>query len=508
MCTASCSQRSRTRNGVSPANIRVLVLGAGMAGLVAAHALERHGHPVEIIEASTRVGGRVHTHRFGNEPDAPAVELGAMRIPAHHRHTLDLVDRLDLAGELRPFTTLLSDDNAYLWTSAGPVRVGDAAVPLREDFRRELATHGPASRRFPDPVTNVGAWLTLVIDAVAPPDLREALRGDLRGPLLDLVGRVDLRPHLRGAAGERVDLKSLFAAHPGLRAACSGRLNSFLDDILTETGPELLRLHGGMDRLPHALLNRIQGPVHLGREVTGIAVRPDGVLVRAHARSGPSMHHADFAVCTLPFTALRRMPLAGLDTDKLAVIDEVDYCPATKVAFHCREPFWRTHGIEGGASFTGGRIRQTYYPPADAPPGQGAALLASYTIGDEATWLGLLPPRLRHRVVLDELAVFHPELRLPGMVLDAVSTAWGNGGPAQAGCTTRWGKSPNACEAERARAARPVHRLFFAGEHCSTAPAWIEGAIESALAAVDDLVRHRAPRRASIDRQDTPGGPR
>jgi len=479
-----------------------------MAGLVAAHELERHGHRVEIIEAATRVGGRVHTHRFGDEPDAPAVELGAMRIPARHRHTLDWVHRMGLGPELRPFTTLFSDDNAYLWTGAGPVRVGDAAMPLRQDFRRELATHHPEAGALSAPVTNVGAWLTVVIDAVAPPDLRDALRDDLRGPLLDLLGRVDLRPHERGARGERVDLTSLFTEHPELRAACSGRLNSFLDDILTETGPELLRLHGGMDRLPHAVLSRIAGRVHLGRRVTGIAVGRDGVSVRAHARSGHFVHHADFAVCTLPFPTLRRMPLAGLDADKLAVLDEVDYCPATKVAFHCREPFWRAHGIEGGASFTGGRIRQTYYPPADAPPERGAALLASYTIGAEATRLGLLPPRLRHRLVLEELSVFHPELRLPAMVLGAVSTAWGSGAPAQAGCTTRWGMSPDACETERARAARPVHRLFFAGEHCSTAPAWIEGAIESALAAVDDLVRHRSCRRTSAPRQDTPGGSR
>lgn len=473
----------------------VLVVGAGMAGLVAAYELERRGCRVEVLEGSHRVGGRVHTHRFGPGPGAPAVELGAMRIPTHHRRTLEYIRLLGLEGELRPFTTLLSEENAYLRTAGGFVRIRDAARPLCEGFRRELEIHRPGLRQAHE-VTVVGAWLTAVVDAIAPPDLREALRDDLRRQLLDLVACVDLLPHLRGAAGDRVDLHALFAAHPALRAGCSRRLNSFLDDILTETSPALLRLHGGMDRLPRALAARLAGPVRLGHRVVGLRSRRDEVLVRVRAGGRTTVRRADFAVCALPFPALRRIHLSGLDADKLAVLDAVHYCPATKVAFHCREPFWRAYGIEGGASYTGGSIRQTYYPAVDGTPGRGAALLASYTIGEEAARLGRLSPRRRHRLVLEELGAVHPELLRPGMVLGAVSTAWGDGSRWSVGCATRWGKSPEECEAERARAARPVNRLFFAGEHCSTAPAWIEGAVESALEAVEGLVAHGAVHRA------------
>lgn len=488
-----------------PAGPRVLVLGAGMAGLVAAYELERRGYRVEVLEGGPRIGGRVHTHRFGPGPGAPAVELGAMRIPTHHRHTLEYIRLLGLEGELRPFTTLLSEENAYLRTANGFVRIRDAARPLCEDFRRELAVHRPGLHHTHE-VTVFGAWLTAVVDAIAPPDLREALRDDLRRQLLDLVAAVDLLPHLRGAAGDRVDLHSLFAAHPGLRAGCSGRLGTFLDDILTETSPALLRLHGGMDRLPYGLAGRLTGPVRLGHRVVGLRVRQHDVLVRVRAGGRTTVRHADFAVCALPFTALRRIRVSGLDADKLAVLDAVQYCPATKVAFHCREPFWRAYGIEGGASYTGGSIRQTYYPAVDGIPGRGAALLASYTIGQEAERLGRMSPRRRHRLVLEELGAVHPELLRPGMVLGAVSTAWGDGSPWSAGCTTRWGKSPEECEVERARAARPVNRLFFAGEHCSTAPAWIEGAIESALEAVDGLVARGAGRRAGVSGHHDPAG--
>ncbi|GAA2924003.1 flavin monoamine oxidase family protein [Streptomyces thioluteus] len=476
----------------------VLVVGAGIAGLTAAYELERRHFRVDVVEADSRIGGRIRTHRFGTGPGAPSVELGAMRIPDRHRLTLEYIDRMGLTGKLRTFSTLLSEENAFLHTDGGFVRIRDASGPLCAGFRAGLGPQdsGPGSGSDPDPrpgehdpVVVFGAWLTAIVDAIAPPDLREALRADLRLQLLDLVSRIDPAPHLRGAARDRIDLHSLFSAHPDIRSGCSGRLNSFLDDILTETSPALLRLDGGMDQLPGRLAARLKGRIQCGRRVTGIDVRDDGVLVRIRGGARATVRRADFVVCTVPFPALRTMRLRGLDDDKRAVLDDVVYCPATKVALHCREPFWHDEGIRGGASFTGGLIRQTYYPPVDGSPGRGAALLASYTIGDEAERLGRLSARRRHRVVLDELAIAHPRLREPGMVLGATSAAWGHS-RRSVGCATRWGKSAAECEEERRRAARPVGRLFFAGEHCSAAPAWIEGAIASALDAVNALVHY------------------
>ncbi|MGK5637158.1 flavin monoamine oxidase family protein [Streptomyces sp. URMC 126] len=506
-----------TFDGIEQKRPRVLVLGAGVAGLTTAYELERRGFRVEVIEGDSRIGGRVLTHRFGTGPNAPAVELGAMRIPAHHRLTLEYIDRMGLTGKLRGFTTLLSEENAFLRVPSGFVRVREASGPLCENFRAELALRG-AGLRYDAPTVAFGAWLTAVVDATAPPELRAALRDDLHRQLLDLVARLDLTPHLRGPARDRIDLHSLFTAHPEIRTGCSGRLNSFLDDILTETSPALLRLEGGMDQLPRRLAGRLKGRLSCGRRVVGIDVRDDGVLVRVRAGARTAVEHADFVVCTLPFPALRRLRLSGVDDDKRAVLEDVVYCPATKVAVHCREPFWEDEGIRGGASFTGGLIRQTYYPTADAeaavdaraaaeagfapdarsaeggPPGRGAALLASYTIGDEAERLGRLPARRRHRLVLDELAAAHPRLRRPGMVLGVVSAVWG-ASRWSGGCATRWGRSAAECEMERLRAARPAGRLFFAGEHCSTAPAWIEGAIESALHAVHQVVHYAPPAR-------------
>jgi monoamine oxidase len=79
---------------------KVLILGAGMAGLVAAYELSKLGHDVTVLEARTRPGGRVHTLR---EPfsDGLYAEAGAARIPDNHDLTLKYVK--EFALELEPF---------------------------------------------------------------------------------------------------------------------------------------------------------------------------------------------------------------------------------------------------------------------------------------------------------------------------------------------------------------------------------------------------------------------
>ncbi|MFD4392065.1 flavin monoamine oxidase family protein [Streptomyces sp. NPDC058486] len=487
-------------------------MGAGMAGLVAAYELERLGFRVEVLEGSLRLGGRVHTHRFGAQEGAPFVELGAMRIPTAHHRTMGYVAHLGLADQVRPFRTLLSEENAFLATGGGYVRLKDAPRALVSEVRASLDLAG-----FREETVVFGAWLAAVVDAVAPPALRDGLRADLGGRLLGLVDEIDLTPHLRGGGKDRIDVHGLFAAHPGIRAGCGSRLDGFLDDILTETSPRLVRLACGMDQLVQRLAARIRGPIWLGQRATGFELAADHVRVRLGDGEAARVRRCDYVLCTVPFSVLRELPLAGFDEDKLAAVREVVYCPATKVAVHCREPFWEREGIRGGASFSGGRIRQTYYPTSgvDEPvavagdaggtgtgaraggagdPSLGAALLASYTIGEDADVLGGMPAPVRHRAVVEELGRMHPQLLRRGMVRGVASLAWGGHPWTRGGCTIRWGADPAGREEQRLRALRPQGRMYFAGEHCATEPAWIEGAVESALEAVELIARDEARR--------------
>src|SRR5262245_40696095 len=78
---------------------RVVVLGAGLAGLVAAYELKQQGHDVIVLEAQNRVGGRILTCR----DFAPGLyaEFGAMRIPRSHDLTLKYCTKFNLP--MKPF---------------------------------------------------------------------------------------------------------------------------------------------------------------------------------------------------------------------------------------------------------------------------------------------------------------------------------------------------------------------------------------------------------------------
>ncbi|GAA2899463.1 monoamine oxidase [Actinoplanes cyaneus] len=460
----------------------VVVLGAGVAGLSAAYELQRLGVPVEVLEGTRRLGGRIYTFHFGDSPDAPFAELGAMRIPAGHSNTLRYIAELGLADELRSFHSLLADKNAFLRTAETYVRMHDAARQLIGELREGLSHDGyhPETLMF-------GAWLTLVVDAIAPPGQRHDLRRDLRTRLLDHVERLNLAPFVRDN-GSAFDLHGVFAAHPALREACGGPLRGFLDDILLETSTELFRLRGGMDQLVRRLARRIQSPIRRHHEVIGLESRPDEVLVHLRVAGQHVVRRCAQVLCTLPFPVLRGMPLDGFGDDKLDVIHQVQYVPATKVALHCREAFWQREGINGGASSSGGRVRQTYYPPIDGDPAHGAVLLASYSVGEDAELLGRMSAAARYAAVLADLAPMHPQLLRPGMVLNARSLAWGQLPWSGGGCSVQWGLDPAVADEQRRRAQEPEGRIYFAGEHCSSRPAWIDGAIESAFDAVSRMV--------------------
>src|SRR6185503_19920758 len=96
---------------------KVAVIGAGMAGLVAASELRRAGHEPIVLEGLQRVGGRILTLR---EPFAPGLwaEAGAMRIPKSHVLTHALIDRFGLPT--RPFT--MDNPEAYCYFAGQRLR--------------------------------------------------------------------------------------------------------------------------------------------------------------------------------------------------------------------------------------------------------------------------------------------------------------------------------------------------------------------------------------------------
>jgi monoamine oxidase len=464
---------------------RITILGAGVAGLVAAYELERLGHQVEIMEGSSRIGGRIMTHRFGEGEDASYAELGAMRIPSEHKHVLHYIEEMGLSDKLCKFMTVFEEDNALMNIQGKIFRMKDAPNIFKQHYQGIFS-----DLRYSQKTRLFAAWLKTIVDAVAPGKLRESLEQDLNSHLMDELERLDLEPFF-SEDGNTIDLNSFIKANPSFRAACHKDLDMFFGDILVETSHDLLQLQGGTDQLIDRLVKSIEAPIKLNQEIVALRVREDGTEISWRENGQLHTHLFDYVLCTIPFSIVRKMELSGFDTDKLDAINNTVYCPATKVAFHCDRPFWQDNGIQGGASVSGEGTRQSYYPSV-----ANNAFLASYTIGDDADKMGMMSETDRYAYVEKVLSQLHPELEIPGMVLDKATIAWGNYKWSAGGCSIPWGGEEKDGLQQHfyyLEAARPQNRLFFAGEHCSKYPAWIQGSIESALEAIYEIVAYNKP---------------
>src|SRR5215475_5241135 len=120
---AESSYRGPIKLEGDPKGASVLILGAGLAGLVAAYELKKAGYKVQVLEYNDRVGGRCWSLRGGNSYTelggfTQRVEFdkglyfngGPWRIPFHHRGLLDYCKRFGVA--LEPFVHV--NNNAYL----------------------------------------------------------------------------------------------------------------------------------------------------------------------------------------------------------------------------------------------------------------------------------------------------------------------------------------------------------------------------------------------------------
>ena len=113
------------RGGLPPAqrsSRRIVIVGAGIAGLVAGWLLLRVGHRVTLLEARSRMGGRIYTHRM--PMGALFAEYGAMRFPRQHRLGQYLIHEL-FGLETAPFVA--HNDASYVHLNGQTIRNADFA---------------------------------------------------------------------------------------------------------------------------------------------------------------------------------------------------------------------------------------------------------------------------------------------------------------------------------------------------------------------------------------------
>ena len=350
---------------------RVVIVGGGLAGLVAAYVLEGQGHEPIVLEAQNRVGGRIYTLR----DFAPGLyaEAGGRRIPRVHDLTLRYCEQFKL--ELRPFVM----GNPKGLVHIGGVRMTAAEAQVSpERLPYELADHerGKSADQLWEAAT---AEIREMIESAGDEAWAEIVRRYDQYSLYEFL-------KVRGFSEEAIEF---YAVMNFVEADMHNAVVEILREDLGGAYVDMSTIAGGMDRLPNAFYQELEGSVRFGTEVRSIEQDDDGVRLRCRVGRHNLTLNGDYAICTLPFSVLRTVE-HRFSHDKERAIRQLNYHASTKILLQVAHRFWEEEdGIEGGATVTDLPIRRLNYPPSDPTTARGV-LLASYTWGQDALQWGAM----------------------------------------------------------------------------------------------------------------------
>ncbi len=452
---------------------RVLVLGAGISGLVVGHELGKLGYDVRILEARDRVGGVNQSIRGG------------------HTET-------DLDGRTQRCTF---DEGLYV--NAGPWRIrnGDAGVlgycrelgvPLEifvnENDESFLYYEGEEFGAFSGKRVRLreikadmrGHTAELLAKAVNDKALDLPLTEEDRERLLSyLVGEGYLDPTdhaYRGGnhrgGGEPHGLDALLAA------GFASRVRS-VDG--SGTRPPVFQPVGGMDQLPMAFGRVLRDRITLGVEVVELRQGEDGVrVVMEHTATGTREElSADYVVSCLPLTILSKID-ANLSDGLMETVRSTPYSGSAKIGLQMRRRFWEEDdGIYGGPTYSNLPLGQFAFP-SNGYGQQKGVVLGFYGNGSIE---GLVDRSNEERIehVLAHASRAHPQLREEfesGYCAFWARTRYSEGAFASGG-------GGGSERVERLRTPDP--RVFIGCAAASSSPGWMEGAVSAAWSAVDAL---------------------
>ncbi len=450
---------------------RVVIIGGGIAGLVAAFELKRQGHEPLVLEAQYRVGGRVQTLR----DFAPGLhaEAGAMRIPRVHDLTLAYCELFGI--QLRPF--VMGDPKTLVFIDGKRMTIADAdAHPEQLPF--DLADNEKGK-----------TWTELWNEATS--EFRAKYEAGGQASLDSLLREYDqysIQEFLvsRGFSEGALELYGVMSFR---EANMNAAVVEQLREIVGKSFEDMQEPVDGMDALPRAFYSQLKPNIRFGAEVMSIEQSPDEVTVHYRTNAGRYSVKGDYAVCAVPFSVLRDIEVTGVEfsREKQKAIRELNYNASTKILFQVRHRFWEGEdGIVGGTTVTDLPIRRICYPSFSDPANERGVLLASYTWGQDALRWGAMDAETMLEQALEDVAAIHPRIKEEYEV-GAVKDWYGD--PFARGAFALF--EPEQQTRLQGAIVQPEGRIHFAGEHTSLYHAWIQGALESGIRTAKEI--HEAP---------------
>ncbi|NLI27369.1 MAG: flavin monoamine oxidase family protein [Acetobacter sp.] len=469
---------------------RIVVLGAGLAGLLAAYELRKAGYTVQVLEFQNRGGGRNISLRGGdtltelggatqkvNFAPGNYINPGPWRIPYHHQGLLHYCQQFGVA--LEPFLQL--NHNAYVHSSNAfdgkPVRYREYASDFfgytAELIAKSIDQHKLDDAMTPDELAQMAsamrAWGGLNAEGKWAKGASSSLR---RG--FD-------KPQGGGMTGAPT-YSDVFPRSEILKAHAWNDI-SFFERLDMQT--TMFQPVGGMDNIGKGFMRQVHDIVRLNAKVSAIHQNDQGVQIQWNdmANGGAAQTtEADYCVCTIPLPILSQLDIQVSGPMK-AAIAAVPYASSVKLGLEFKRRFWEEdEQIYGGISFTDQQISQISYPSAGTFTKGPAVLLGGYMFGPAAYDFAGMTPQERIENALKQGQKIHAQYRKE--FSNGVSLAWSRM-PWTLGCCSMW--SEQARKAHYKDLVAIDNRIVLAGEHASYIGCWQEGAILSSLDAISRL---------------------
>jgi monoamine oxidase len=499
-------------------NRRVIVIGAGVAGLTAGWHLARSGFDVTILEATDRIAGRTLTLRNGDtvaETNGPTqicnlvqntyfdgrpvatpsyINAGAGRIGQHSAMVLDYCREFGV--ELEPYiftgeSNLLQSDTAFGGQPMPFRRVRNGIRTGLADVLRRMVENG----RMDGPLAGIDVEEFLeILDSFAGYDAAGYAARLHEGPLPDGY-------FFSPRSGYSVDPGA--GANPGIPypdLPFDELVNSRYWDFGLYSGMSyhwqgtMVQPVGGMDMICRRMVVRplpdgrtLEDLIRLRSPVTGFWNREDGVEVLTAAGE---MLHAEFCVCTAAAPQVAGLT-GNLSQALKTACTEVKFIPSTKVAGQMNGRFWEelpdsTERIFGGISWTDAVSWQIWYPSSEFHSRYGVLTMA-YNFSEDAETLGNMSIDQRVETCLVQGEKFHPGLfRKHFLPKSGISVAW-HRMPYQYGVSADDPAYSDPALYEALTDLSPEGRFWMAGDRMGYLTGWMDAAFATAEVAVKGI---------------------
>ncbi len=453
----------------------IIVVGAGMAGLVAATLLKHAGHKVTVLEADSRIGGRVLTVRAPFS-DGLLFEAGASRIPSNHYLSWELLKKYRL--HTYPLINTTPNDLFYL----------NAIKTNRKSYEQNPDIVGFAVSKSEKSKT-AAQLLKEVVTPIAPYFTHYLPMSQL----IEQLNHYTLDTFLQDPPfGKPLSPGAIEKIKVILGIQGFSEYSAFhILQVLWPWYEEQITFHavkGGNDQLPTTLASEIKDDIYINERVNEIHATETNVTIHSFntIQSTISLFHADRVILAVPFSTLKLIdirPKRIFTNEKWRAIRGLRYVPLSRIAIEFKKRFWEEQGFFGGQTITDLPLRFSFLPSQGIGSRGPAVMTASYTLGADTLPWEVLSPNDRLTTILQQLATLYGEAVYNEFVT-SVAVNWrqhpfikGGFGIIKAGDVRQFGQHMSTAE----------HNFHFAGEHTSTHPGWIEGAVESGIRAAFEV---------------------